>query len=975
MKDNDKKPPLLSDSLKKASIIAWTLIVPQTLLLILNIRGWLLVGEEMSPRQIGKAYTIFGYELALLFCGIGLLLALWRMKRHVGLPECIGMIILHVGYLWMITAWLDNLLPDSVTLWILPQSQFIYYQYALMMPALFYSGLRISCFRLSIHTAADIGISLATLILVPIGWFLVLQVLSSLFRHMEPPFIITLIFLVGSTLIVLMAFLRLLLFLYGGLRKLRAGWFILPLFAGILAPLGGLILNRNIPFPYDFQDPMGYALAVLNGLILLIPFKTGSRLGITGWMLRSVMYTFTLYFFIVFLPFMPLSLLAMIAMGAGFLILAPTLLFVVHTRQLYEEGRQVAARLGVTRTIALFVVCVSLIPIGYTVRALCDKAALMSAVDAVYSPDYDQNRINIRRSSVRRSLHRLQTMKAGSFVPFLSDIYNSLVFDGMVLPDYKVKKVYQVLFGDEEIPKMIEGMGWNIFGPRARRAGRGGRNVRLPDRNVSLLNIDVTEEKDTEVVNAVLKFTMKNNGRAASEFVTDIQIPDGVLVTAYWLNVGQDRVPGRIFERKSAMWVYHMIRDTTRRDPGLLVYKTHSRMRLSVFPFAEDQTRTTEIQLSFPAGLRPEIGVGERSVKLGVEQGAEAERIIKTTDAKRSWLLVSPSAAGNLPATQRKPYIHFVIDRSVAAEEVFATFIGDVDKVLEAMPHVRMCRITLANYEYDHVTERPVSVTDVSEILSRDLEQPPFRGGLSLDRVIKSTLLEFKKSPPTGEEGQPMVPIFVVIAARQTVIIPCEDLASFADIVPDSDAYYQYRSNGGCEAVSLVDGKKSSVSKPHAPGGVVLFRAGNRLAACSASRGGLVHLPTKKGTEVEIYDASAGEFVALPESLELLARSTYYKGLVLWAESKETDFEPAQINNVLPSIVKGSRDTGVLVPLTSYIVVENSAQWKMLKLAEKKALKADHALEFDEFQESPAPSILFLVPALVFLLCRRKKES
>ena len=56
------------------------------------------------------------------------------------------------------------------------------------------------------------------------------------------------------------------------------------------------------------------------------------------------------------------SVPAMIAAGAGCLILAPTLLFVVHTRRLYDEGRQLATGLGVTRTIALFVVCVSLMP-------------------------------------------------------------------------------------------------------------------------------------------------------------------------------------------------------------------------------------------------------------------------------------------------------------------------------------------------------------------------------------------------------------------------------------------------------------------------------------------------------------------------------------------------------------------------------------------------------------------------------------
>ncbi len=77
-------------------------------------------------------------------------------------------------------------------------------------------------------------------------------------------------------------------------------------------------------------------------------------------------------------------------------------------------------------------------------------------------------------------------------------------------------------------------------------------------------------------------------------------------------------------------------------------------------------------------------------------------------------------------------------------------------------------------------------------------------------------------------------------------------------------------------------------------------------------------------------------------------------------------------------MVEKSRETGVLVPQTSYIVVESESQFTMLQRAEKKGLTADHALEFDEFMESPAPPVVYLIPVLILLMVfhqRRRRRS
>ena len=64
----------------------------------------------------------------------------------------------------------------------------------------------------------------------------------------------------------------------------------------------------------------------------------------------------------------------------------------------------------------------------------------------------------------------------------------------------------------------------------------------------------------------------------------------------------------------------------------------------------------------------------------------------------------------------------------------------------------------------------------------------------------------------------------------------------------------------------------------------------------------------------------------------------------------------------LKSIVATSRETGILLPATSYIVVENSAQWKMLQMKEKQKLGSLEALEF---METPEPGFWILLAGLL----------
>ncbi|MGC1482024.1 MAG: PEP-CTERM sorting domain-containing protein, partial [Chthoniobacterales bacterium] len=91
----------------------------------------------------------------------------------------------------------------------------------------------------------------------------------------------------------------------------------------------------------------------------------------------------------------------------------------------------------------------------------------------------------------------------------------------------------------------------------------------------------------------------------------------------------------------------------------------------------------------------------------------------------------------------------------------------------------------------------------------------------------------------------------------------------------------------------------------------------------------------------------------------------------------ERIFSPTPENkNRLTELLTLARETGTLVPSTAYIVVENSAQWKMLELTEKKTTSGHEALTLSgEPAATPEPAtiaLLILAGAALFFHHRRK---
>jgi hypothetical protein len=127
-------------------------------------------------------------------------------------------------------------------------------------------------------------------------------------------------------------------------------------------------------------------------------------------------------------------------------------------------------------------------------------------------------------------------------------------------------------------------------------------------------------------------------------------------------------------------------------------------------------------------------------------------------------------------------------------------------------------------------------------------------------------------------------------------------------------------------------------------------------------------------TPVEFYNPDTGAFIPLPETPVPLADSGYATGLRLLLDSRDAQIDPASVDARRAGLVETSRTLGILCPFTSWIVVENTAQEKTLAARQKQALKAHHALEFEESMKSPEPELLWLLPVALLLVWRMRRS-
>lgn len=959
-----RKRALLPSLMTRPLTLLFTVVIPQLILLVINLRAWHLMSGEVDELQRRNAILFFVGELLILLLGLGV--AFWHIrkgKRDISWPWYWIIFVPTVAYLGCFLVYAGNVVPRALQAWIVIPETLIFFQFVFLMPALFLSTLALTCFPVKKGLGADVGISIGVAIGVPAFWYVLIHLTSGMGIHRLPGVVIFLMVTVMS-LVCLGGVLRLLTMLFvGALQKGKWAQGILVGLVALVAPLGGLLLNRAIPFPSNFQIWPIYALVILNGVLLILPRSGREGWDRAVWLLQCGLFPFTLYFFLIFLPYLPLAAIAMIAAGAGFLILAPTALFIIHLKTLVQNCPS-------TKWI-LFGVLAALVLPGYLYFEMkVDRTVLHRAIDYVYSPTPNsEGEFRGDRDWLRRSLVRMKSVKEGVYLPFLTEWYEDTVLDGMVLSDDKLNRLYYTFFG-ESMPEVDSSS--SLFGSsRASRNVFAGRATSPPPANVLLKDLD--HERSAELgdgVRTLVKLTLENPSTVQSEYVTKIDLPEGTVVSGYWLHIGDERVPGQIFEKKTAMWVYRMIRDS-RRDPGLLTYLSPQQLSLRVFPFAGKEVRITEIEFLSPPGVYPELKIGEEIVSSPEGQRGGKPQVWSSSENEKSVFLPEgwlSEGAG----FEREPYFHFIVDRShsgVDAAEAFAA----MQAMRKRFPEVERFRISVANYEFVESDTPPKSFGDLTEETLTDVfEEIPLRGaflsGIAMQRTLARRNLELTTD---ASESLLQYPVFVLVKGGRTVETPLPDLIWMEEDHPESGRYFSISSGSDLVLAKDFSGGKEPVEM--ASHEIALVACGEEVRAVPATRG--AQLVRFSGNEaIEFLERDRSEFVDLPGQEIHEGENAYARAMEVHRLEDELRWNPDRSPMLLPKLVEASRQTRVLTPSTAYIVVENSAQWKMLKKKEKEKLKGNQALDF---MEAPEPQVIWVVMAFLgflYLQARRRRS-
>jgi hypothetical protein len=949
------KARLIPEVLRRSEMLWWTNIVPQIILFFIHLRVYGLIREEMDHTQQYLAVGIGMAQLALM----GLTLCVWRYlathkKELSGLSSGV-LLAAHTAYLWFIASNLGQMIPSPIEDWIVDQGQLMLYEFTFMMPGLFYAAFCLACFSSRLSYGGDVAATAGLMVGAPLLYYLIFMGIGRVLRGehgIHFPEVIVISFFVGLTTVMFLAVIRLVGLVMYGLRHRPPVWHMgLAVLIALIGPIAGLILNRQIPFPVDFQSAGVYVMTVINGLIVLLPRREGRHMPALLFA-RSTTYPFSLYFFLVFLPFLPLALLAIIAVGLGFLILTPVVLFLFHTKCLYDDFQMTRRQAGNGLALGAVGLGVFLLPGIFCGQAVYDKVVLRRAIDYVYAPDYQRDVIfNGSVWAVKQALIKLRDFKDGVQWPYLSGIYNQYVFNGMVLPDSKMNQMYQ-LFAGEDLPERKSGRfrGGDFF--PGRRALRGRITTR--DRQVDLVNVtSVSLGQDRGIGASKIRLEMVNKGESdTAEFVAELTIPQGVLVSGFSLKVGEDMVPGQIFERSAALWVYQMIVSRTRRDPGLLMYQSPTQLSLNVYPFTKGESRIVEIELTYPVSLHPVVQVGDRKmVLLPDDEGASPTKTpsIMIAEGRDSvFLLIPPQVLAELPPLQREPYFHFIVDASQNTGLTDDEFAGAVEHFMgQAFWQGDIC---LTNFEVK------------CSLSTKNPDRLPLRGDFVPERAIKKILLDYQtKMKKVKNSIWDTYPVFVIVTPRENFELNETDLAYFKDIL--AEFQYVVWSSQGDQAT----GKAMTLSAPS----VALLKYGSHIVSVSTDQAGsqLIRVsPKEKVKELTYYHPEKKNFEPYPQIQFLDLHLPYVQGIELHLANQEMIRHPFLQAERLPGLIEESRRLAVLIPAVSFIVVERSSQWNIMKEKERQRLKAGAGLEFEEDFETPAPPLWFLLGGMALLL-------
>ena len=204
--------------------------------------------------------------------------------------------------------------------------------------------------------------------------------------------------------------------------------------------------------------------------------------------------------------------------------------------------------------------------------------------------------------------------------------------------------------------------------------------------------------------------------------------------------------------------------------------------------------------------------------------------------------------------------------------------------------------------------------------------------------------LDLDQVSPRG--GVPPQPIFVVLTRQTDARVPALDLAGkWSDLSAGLELHEL-----GADGAFLTHRKDPVRETP-------MLRLGNsvRPLVFNAAIGFRL---ADENLRLEYWEPKTAGWLPVPEVARPVANTPWACAAALQIRQQNYARSPGDAGVDLKTLIAVSRESGILLPSASYIVVENSAQWRMLELSERTKLNQNAALDL---LETPVPPALFVV--------------
>lgn len=641
------------------------------------------------------------------------------------------------------------------------------------------------------------------------------------------------------------------------------------------------IWGSGVGFVGDFSHPIFLVLTLINVIIFLLPNSHNplwQKLHFYG---KIVGFSFITYMLVAFIPIMPLGIIGILFWGLGLLAFIPLLAFIWEGYYVMQEVRNYWKQEGRSKTSLMIGVGALTLPILFGTLVFYDTQNLARATQCANGEAIG---LYVDKASLKRTLEEVATYSPYAIEEFpfnmqMTPILSSLYYRGLTskegIGEERIKRLEKVYFDTR----------WYALNEGEEKAIKPG------DLAVQLADIQSVTRYDEEqnVYYTWIDLTITNtSNEGLLEYATTFELPEGVYVTDYYLQVGEKRKQGILSDERAATSIYEGIVSRA-LDPGILKYWDENYLELRVFPFTNKETRFTGFELQHKASF--ELLIDGRTIEVEVPNQIAIEPI--RTLGKSGVTLLEYEGITTLPVTQRRePHYYFLID-------------GSYDADLEGL-----LRRTQDYIEANHLEEAKVYLVG-EEILAEGVESiatiKEGRGGYNLNGAMQAIM----RNEETG-----YYPVFIAVSDAITQAALPYGIQKLLAEYPECVDLAVLETEG----VAIYDVRSGNMKLQQESSGIINYQLRQYKGKSIVDNGIKQYIFEQP---LETFESTGNRY----EDACLLEAMAWY------LEDRD--------NEALLQLVKGSFKAKVLTPYTAFIVVETKEQERALQALQSAYLKGN----------------------------------